>query len=244
MTTPCGTVQLRRIQPTCLALCLAVVVAWPHVAVDATAWHISRMLEPRDNQAAVILSPTKLLILGGEGPSASLFAEATSTAEVFNTGTRHWSTVGSMSVSRVGMAAVKLPNGRVMVAGGQVADGYPLSSAETFSRQSNRWKPAASMSRPAQEQTATLLNNGLVLVAGGIVSGHASSQALLYDSRTNRWNELRTCGMRMPATSLCAFPMAASSSQEGPARIPSAITLGRIGGPSRANPERGCFRPR
>ena len=59
-----------------------------------------------------------------------------------------------------------LPNGTVLVAGGQL-NGTVLASAEIYDPVGNLWTAVASLNAARYLHTATLLANGKVLVAGG-----------------------------------------------------------------------------
>ena len=110
-----------------------------------------------------------------------------------------WSSAGSPAIERSAPAAVALPDGRALVAGGaSTGDGesVPLASAELYDPQTNLWTPAAPMSRPRQGATATVLPDGRVLVAGGTVKAGYwdTASAELYDPATNRWSPAADMG--------------------------------------------------
>ena len=74
----------------------------------------------------------------------------------------------SMAIARFGHSTTLLPDGRVLLAGGE-AGGTTLSSAEIYDPRSNSWKTIASLTAPRRLHTATVLRNGKVLLAGGFV---------------------------------------------------------------------------
>jgi N-acetylneuraminic acid mutarotase len=99
---------------------------------------------------------------------------------------------GSLNVVRANETATLLPDGDVLVAGGQDASGVPLSSAELYDPSQGVWTVVASMPVAVTQATATLLPDGDVLVAGGEsnVTGPlaATGDCELYDPTTNAWS--------------------------------------------------------
>ncbi|MBC7883350.1 MAG: hypothetical protein H7Y37_18825 [Anaerolineae bacterium] len=93
-----------------------------------------------------------------------------------------WSATGELGKGREFHTATLLPNGTVLVVGGQNSSSYQ-KSAEIYSPQTGTWTNTGSMSM-VHEHTATLLNNGKVLVVGGFDNGSAE----LYDSSTGTWS--------------------------------------------------------
>lgn len=72
---------------------------------------------------------------------------------------------GSMGTGRGEATATLLPNGKVLVAGGD--NGGVLASAELYDPVLGTFSLTGSMGTPRFVPTATLLTNGKVLVAGG-----------------------------------------------------------------------------
>jgi len=101
-------------------------------------------------------------------------------------------------------AAVRLGDGRVLVAGG----GAYTPTAELYDPATNRWTPTGSMSVDRYDFTATLLRNGRVLVVGGYSLssvGRSTELSELYDPATGRWTStgsLRTARRNHTATLL------------------------------------------
>src|SRR5215468_4646187 len=79
-----------------------------------------------------------------------------------------WVATGSMSTPRVAHAAMLLPSGKVLVAGGSLAPaGNGLATAELYDPVTGTWAPTGSMSVGRWGHTLTLLPTGKVLAAGG-----------------------------------------------------------------------------
>ena len=70
-------------------------------------------------------------------------------AEIFNPATNSFNSagIGAMSVARHGAVAAPLPDGRVLVAGGDYNDGtdHSLASAEVFNPATNAFTPVGDM---------------------------------------------------------------------------------------------------
>jgi hypothetical protein len=95
------------------------------------------------------------------------------TASIPNVATGTWQTWNPMGDVRSGAAAVLLQDGRVLITGGNNANG-PVASAELFGTDGN-FSAAAAMQSPRSGHTATVLSDGRVLVAGGTTSGGGKS---------------------------------------------------------------------
>jgi N-acetylneuraminic acid mutarotase len=86
-----------------------------------------------------------------------------------------------MSNDREEHTATLLPNGKVLVAGGDY-NGNTLSSVELFDPATGTWTVTGSLTAAREYHTATLLPNGKVLVAAGINSSSGVlSRSELYD---------------------------------------------------------------
>jgi hypothetical protein len=113
-----------------------------------------------------LLAHGEVLLAGGDDPLFSTTAFTTA-AELYNPATGQWSMTGAMTSARRYQAAVLLPNGEVLVAGGQDPTFSSLSSAELYNPATGAWQAAASMRNSRSNAVAELLGNGSVLVAGG-----------------------------------------------------------------------------
>ncbi len=110
-----------------------------------------------------------------------------------------WTSTSSMSIARIYHTATLLTNGKVLVVGGQSADGSSissLSSAELYDPATGDWTATGSMSGVRAFHTATLLANGKVLVAGGSGNGGINrlASAEVYDPATGVWTDAASMG--------------------------------------------------
>jgi N-acetylneuraminic acid mutarotase len=131
-----------------------------------------------------LLQNGQVLAAGGSGGGSNALASA----ELYNPAAGTWSVTGSMSQGRSGLngagaSATLLPDGQVLVAGGEDANFNLLASAELYNPATGKFTPTGSMTTPRVGQSATLLNNGQVLVAGG----SNATTAELYNPATGKF---------------------------------------------------------
>jgi hypothetical protein len=126
--------------------------------------------------------PTAITLPDGE----VLLTHQGGAAELYNPSTGAWQATGSMTISRYGYTATLLPDGEVLVAGGEAA-GAALASAELYNPSTGTWQLTGSMAFPRQWPSAALLPDGDVLVAGGESGTAAMASAELYDPSTGIW---------------------------------------------------------
>lgn len=98
---------------------------------------------------------------------------------------------GSMHTRRASFAFVKLRDGRVLVAGGMIANHNFTNAAELYDPARGVFEPTGSLLDGRVGLTGTLLDDGRVLVAGGWTSHGVTSSAELYDPTTARFTALR-----------------------------------------------------
>ncbi|HYH98899.1 Kelch repeat-containing protein [Hyalangium sp.] len=139
---------------------------------------------PRRLLPFVQLADGRVLAAGGHDGTRTL-----SSCEVFDPATGQWSSTGSLKGARRNHAAVTLPDGRVLVAGGspQQLVGM-LASVELLDPATGEWTLAAPMLVPRIDPTAVLLADGRVLVVGGSdLDRRQLRSAELFDPATGMW---------------------------------------------------------
>jgi N-acetylneuraminic acid mutarotase len=104
-----------------------------------------------------------------------------------------WVPTGSMSTARSSASTVVLPNGKVLVAGGEnFSADATTATAELYDPGSGAFEPTGSMNQARAFGAVALLPDGDVLVAGGLslgVNGESLvSSAELYHPSTGSWS--------------------------------------------------------
>jgi hypothetical protein len=117
-----------------------------------------------------------------------------------------FTSTGSLGTARYSHTATLLPNGKVLVAGGEsyfIDDNNDVvptfsTSAELYDPAAGTWTPTGSLGTARTGHTATLVSNGKVLVAGGFirVGGYfiPLASAELYDPATGNWSATGSLG--------------------------------------------------
>jgi Kelch motif/Galactose oxidase, central domain len=147
-----------------------------------------RMTTPRSNHAAILLRDGRILICGGS--KNNLVGGVLASAELFDPKIGTFTPTGNMTVPRAGHTLTMLPDGRVLVVGGQRNVGYrsALDSAEIYDPSTGTFSPTGSMHVAREGHTATLMRDGRVLVAGGSDTGwHTLSSAEIYDPEKGKF---------------------------------------------------------
>ncbi|MBN9685841.1 MULTISPECIES: Kelch repeat-containing protein [unclassified Corallococcus] len=156
----------------------------------AGAWVLTgSMSTPRLDATATLLPNGRVLVAGGaiEIPPLIRNFTAVETAEIYNPTSGTWSATGSMATPRFSHTATLLPNGKVLVAGGDGGDDTPLVTAELYDPASGTWSATGSMTAPRLGHTATLLPDGKVLVVGRGDTTNVGPFAEVYDPSSGTW---------------------------------------------------------
>ncbi len=123
-------------------------------------------------------------------PTASPTATPTPTPTPTPAAAPSWSITGNLNTARYEHTATLLPNGKVLVAGGQsslIPPFVALNSAELYDPATETWSSTGSLVTARAKHTATLLPSGKVLVAGGHNYNPGLISAELYDPATGAW---------------------------------------------------------
>jgi hypothetical protein len=158
---------------------------------------VGSMHSARVHQTSTLLADGRVLVTGGsEGldsssdypPPQVVFASS----EVFAPSTGKFAVSGDMTVPRAFAAAVRLNDGRVLIAGGADVHESALSSAELYDPSSGTFAPTGSLQSFRAGANATLLKDGRVLISGGWFDQMTQtvSRVELYDPATGTFSRV------------------------------------------------------
>jgi hypothetical protein len=164
----------------------------------ANTWTLTASMSvPRDNFTGTLLSDGRVLVTGGVGGDGGGTVVEKS-AEIYDPTVGQWAAAGKMAIRRFNHSAVRLADGRVLVAGGSgpAGDCVYFATAELFSPSTGDWASTDPMAVPRGLSALALLPDGRALAAGGLTmpadcvpSGFAATEtAELYDSAADRWS--------------------------------------------------------
>ncbi len=167
-------------------------------------WTLTGMMSTNfDFPVATLLSNGKVLVSGGAFASGSSISDVSPFTTLFDPGSTTWTAQGQLHFKRDYHTATLLPNGKVLVAGGNdlaafVSPRDYLASAELYDPSTGNWTDTGSLNAGRSQHTSTLLSSGKVLVTGGETNG-AGPDAELYDPSSGIWTPTST--MNVPARS-------------------------------------------
>jgi N-acetylneuraminic acid mutarotase len=150
----------------------------------------------RASQTAQLLGDGRVLVAGGGGGPTGI--PAGGDALLYDPQTNAWTATGPMVEPRHFGKAARLPDGRVLVAGGVImandADPQTTASVEIYDPASNTWAAAAPLSQPRYAFVLALLPQGQVLAVGGVrvyeniwTACSLVREIESYDPTANRW---------------------------------------------------------
>lgn len=126
-------------------------------------WEPIALMTPRAEHTATLLPDGRVLIVGGAARCCGTGEDGIAQTEIFDPGTGDVTDAGDLSLPRFGHAAVLLPDGRVLVAGG-------VSGAEA-ALQSEIWDgdgwSLAFAHQARYQPSMVVLDDGRVLLTGG-----------------------------------------------------------------------------
>jgi len=128
--------------------------------------------KPSGGGGPMLLGDGRVLLVDGNSP------------EIYDPASDTWTATSKMLATTYESAAVLLPDGRVLVAGGwSPCDRCPIKSAELYDPQTNSWTATADLPKAAAGMQAALLQDGTALFVGGDL-------AVVYDPATGTWTSV------------------------------------------------------
>ncbi|MEM1180784.1 MAG: galactose oxidase-like domain-containing protein [Acidobacteriota bacterium] len=119
----------------------------------------------RGNGSSVRLQDGRIFIVGGE--DKILYFNSAEVIDLTQPNPR-WQSVASMSAARAFIDAIVLPDGNVLVLGGDEGTGSALRTPELYDPAANTWTNMAQFQIPrGYHSTTLLLPDGRVIVSGG-----------------------------------------------------------------------------
>jgi N-acetylneuraminic acid mutarotase len=149
------------------------------------------MAQARVVHTATLLPDGRVLVAGGLWYIPSIGYATIGSAELYDPAAGTWSPTGTMADRRHWHTATLLPNGKVLVAGGQIYGISGVTTGQLYDPEAGTWSFTGNMSAGRAEHTATLLPNGYVMVAGGIGNG-VNFSAERYDPVAGTWSSAGT----------------------------------------------------
>ncbi len=172
---------------------------------------VANMDVARRGHRALLLSDGRVLVFGGRQISVRLLeSDSLQMVETFDPASGEWTNAADMKVGHIGLEAVVLQDGRVLVTGGMTTAGAETASAvqsdssgedagatgrsprtsgpEMYDPTAGEWSQSG-FARATMSHTLTLLDDGLVVQAGGFggVAAAGVPNIELFDPRSDEW---------------------------------------------------------
>ena len=144
------------------------------------------MITARAKHVATLLPNGKVLLTGGCSTINCVGGEL-ATAEVYDPATGIFTATGSFMYARHNHTATLMPDGRVVLIGGQNFDGVWPGRTETYNPADGTFSSSAIMVNAGSYHSALLLSNGKVIVMP-CGCGDAPTGAHLYDPATDSFS--------------------------------------------------------
>ena len=128
----------------------------------------------------------RIVVAGGVEWYGGSF-HSTDRVDVYLPYQRQWVHAHPLIQARSDHGAAALPNGLVLVTGGNL-NARPLASSEIYDPRTDSWRAAAPLPAPRVRFSMNALPDGRVLVAGGLSQiGQPLASSLIYEPDHDRW---------------------------------------------------------
>ena len=133
----------------------------------------------RQSHTSTLLPNGKVLLVGGSDTyNTSTYL---SSADLYDPRTGTTTATGSMSTPRIYHTATLLPNGKVLIVGGETTGNAVTNSAEIYDPVAGTFSATLVNGYSSYGHTAVLLMNGKVLISGGYNGATYIANSSLYD---------------------------------------------------------------
>ena len=141
----------------------------------------------RYGHLAVALQGGRVLVVGGNDPLHP--EQLLTSAELFDSATRSWTSAGALGAGRSQFTLTALVDGRALLTGGIAADGRTvLSSTLIYDPTKNQWSPGPDLASARSGHGAAILADGRLLVSVGADQAGRLASSELFDAAGNSWS--------------------------------------------------------
>jgi hypothetical protein len=168
---------------------------------SSARWHAAAPMHyPRFGQTATLLTDGRVLVAGGTCvgllqsgcPTTIDPSGAIAAAEIYDPKSDSWADTGSMASERSLHTATRLADGRVLVAGAELAPDEVVGTTELYDPATGRWTASGDMVTPRWQQFAVALPGGGALMAGGYgpitLPDRLLKSVEIFDRATRSWH--------------------------------------------------------
>jgi hypothetical protein len=155
---------------------------------------------------AVLLNDGRVLLAGGTTCSATFPPPLALNGLVYDPASDSWTSTGPLVTPRAGASAHLLPDGRVLLAGGDDEHRMTFATSEIFDPATLAWTPGPDLPMQRSKHDGFTLADGTVIIAGGRSFDTISAQDFLTADilapGASAWRTVQLSGARPRATNI------------------------------------------